>query len=104
MKKFIRLAFLLVTFFYLSSSQFAQTQRNPVLEFCTGTWCQWCPCGDDMVLENILPNIPNAIILAYHGAGSDPFRIFPGSGIRDIYSVLGIVICLSTENWFSIAI
>jgi hypothetical protein len=59
----------------------AQEQRNPVLEFCTGTWCQWCPCGDDMILDNILPAIPNAIILAYHGAGSDPFRIFPGSSI-----------------------
>jgi hypothetical protein len=40
-----------------------------------------------MVLENILPNIPNAIVLAYHGAGSDPFRIFPGS---NIISLLGL--------------
>jgi len=42
-----------------------------------------------MVLDNILPNIPNAIILAYHGAGSDPFRIFPGSGIISMLGLTG---------------
>jgi len=75
--------FLGVVFTMLSFSQniFAQTQRNPVLEFCTGTWCQWCPCGDQVIEDNVLPNIPNAIILAYHGAGSDPFITFPGQSI-----------------------
>jgi len=83
------LAFVLIGMFTIISSQnlSGQTQRNPVLEFCTGTWCQWCPCGDDMILDNILPNIPNAIILAYHGANNDPFRIFPGS---NIISMLGL--------------
>ncbi len=78
---------IVVTIFTLSQNSYAQTQRNPVLEFCTGTWCQWCPCGDDMILDNILPNVPNAIILAYHGANSDPFKVFPGS---NIISLLGL--------------
>jgi len=54
--------------------------RNIVLEYCTGTWCQWCPCGDDEAfhLEDVYPN---SIILAYHGAGSDPWRVFHGSGM-----------------------
>ncbi len=80
---------IVISIFSISQDAFAQTQRNPVLEFCTGTWCQWCPCGDDMVLDNILPNIPNAIILAYHGAGSDPFRIFPGSNIISLLGLSG---------------
>lgn len=61
----------------------AQVQRNPVLEYCTGTWCQWCPCGHTIIKNNILPNIPNAVILSYHGPAnsSDPFRNFNGNGI-----------------------
>jgi hypothetical protein len=70
-----------ISVFAFSQNTFAQTQRNPVLEFCTGTWCQWCPCGDQVIEDQILPNLPNAIILAYHGAGSDPFITFPGQGI-----------------------
>lgn len=67
-----------------SNGQSQSTLRNPVLEFCTGTWCQWCPCGDSTVINQILPAIPNAIILAYHGpanTSSDPFSFFPGNGI-----------------------
>ncbi|MEO8664676.1 MAG: Omp28-related outer membrane protein [Ignavibacteria bacterium] len=54
--------------------------RNIVLEYCTGTWCQWCPCGDDEV-HNLKTAYPNSVILAYHGAGSDPWRVFNGSNI-----------------------
>ncbi|MDZ7268351.1 MAG: Omp28-related outer membrane protein [candidate division KSB1 bacterium] len=59
-----------------------QTQRNPVLEFCTGTWCQWCPCGDDVV-HSILASHPNTIVLAYHGptGAGDPFANFSGNSI-----------------------
>jgi len=28
-----------ITAFAFSQDLFAQTQRNPVLEYCTGTWC-----------------------------------------------------------------
>jgi hypothetical protein len=54
--------------------------RNTVLELCTGTWCQWCPCGDDEA-HNVSVAYPNSVILSYHGAGSDPWRVFKGSGI-----------------------
>ena len=56
------------------------TPRNIVLEYCTGTWCQWCPCGDDEV-HNLKVAYPNSVILAYHGAGTDPWRVFNGSSI-----------------------
>jgi len=75
------LVFILAAGLFAVSNGYSQNQRNPVLEFCTGTWCQWCPCGDSIIINNIMPNIPNAIILAYHGAGSDPFRLFAGSSI-----------------------
>ncbi len=58
----------------------SSSPRNIVLEYCTGTWCQWCPCGDDQV-RNLKAAYPNSVILAYHGAGSDPWRVFNGSGI-----------------------
>ncbi len=54
--------------------------RNVVLEFCTGTWCQWCPCGDDEA-RHLAQTYPNAVLLAYHGSGNDPWRVFNGSGI-----------------------
>ena len=66
------------------SSSFAQTQRNPVLEYCTGTWCVYCPQGHTIINNDILPNIPNAIILGYHGPANDsrdPFSFFPGNSI-----------------------
>jgi hypothetical protein len=75
---------LILTPFLFSQHIFAQAQRNPVLEFCSGTWCQWCTCADDVILENILPNIPNAIVLAYHGDNNDPFRNFFGNNIRTL--------------------
>jgi len=61
--------------------------RKPVLEYCTGTWCQWCPCGENIIEQIILPNIPNAIVIGYHGpAGNqpyypDPYSTFSGNSI-----------------------
>lgn len=55
--------------------------RNPLLEYCTGTWCPWCPCGKEqaILLENACPN---AIVLAYHGGGGgDPYLNFNGNSI-----------------------
>lgn len=62
----------------------SQNQRNPVLEFSTGTWCQWCPCGDQVALEEVLRNYPNTIVLAYHGPAnyaSEPFSRFAGNTV-----------------------
>lgn len=74
----------------LSQNIFAQTQRNPVLEECTGTWCQWCPCGHD-IMEQILATMPNAILIGYHGPAnsSDPWDDFPGNQIIGLLGFTG---------------
>lgn len=51
----------------------AQTGFNTVLEYCTGTWCLWCPCGHQ-VIDGILQQYPNTMVLAYHGAQTDPWK------------------------------
>lgn len=61
--------------------------RRVLIEFSTGTWCGYCPCGDSIILHNILPQHPQTIVLAYHGSGSDPFINFNGN---NIISLLGI--------------
>ncbi len=50
----------------------SQTGFNTVVEYCTGTWCQWCPCGHD-IIEQIENDWPNTMVLAYHGANNDPW-------------------------------
>lgn len=76
--------FLLLLVFMLAPAKLniAQVQRNPVIEACTGTWCQWCPCGHD-IIDQILVSMPNAIAIEYHGPanGSDPYSFFPGNQI-----------------------
>jgi len=62
--------------------------RNVVLEYCTGTWCQWCPCGKQWAHELEL-HYPNSIILAYHGGGSDPFQNFNGNSIIGLLGMSG---------------
>lgn len=62
--------------------------RNVVLEFCTGTWCQWCPCGDDEA-HHLSVTYPNSVILAYHGSGSDPWKNFNGNGIIGLLGFAG---------------
>jgi len=92
MKKLIlsvSLSLLFLFSFNSGGEAFAQ-QRNPVLEEFTGTWCQWCPCGHD-VMEDILVAIPNAIMIGYHGPanGSDPFSFFSGNSIIGMFGSFG---------------
>lgn len=62
--------------YYIASSN----GRNLLLEYCTGTWCQWCPCAKPRILD--LENFyPNTVVLAYHGSGSDPWINFNGNNI-----------------------
>lgn len=95
MKKLIQFFFSLFLFIFISGNIFnsyAQTQRNPVLEFCTGVWCQYCPDGDAIIENQIKPNIPNSIILAYHGpanSSNDPFSFFPGNSIIGLFGFSG---------------
>ena len=80
------LSIVLVLFLAVSftgTKQAYSDTRNVLLEFCTGTWCQWCPCGD-YTAEQLLATHPGMIVLAYHGPlnyGGDPFTNFSGSGI-----------------------
>jgi len=102
---------LVISAFTFSQDIFAQTQRNPVLEYCTGTWCVFCPQGHAVIKDQILPNIPNAIIIGYHGPanGTDPFSFFPGNNILSLFGfnsyptgvvdrVSGII---SRGSWYS---
>jgi hypothetical protein len=81
MKKF---SFLILVLLFAG---FARAQINDVLvEFCTGTWCQYCPCGD-AVVEGLLMNHPNTLVLAYHGPTNygDPFADFNGNNIIPLF-------------------
>ncbi|MBI5402091.1 MAG: Omp28-related outer membrane protein [Ignavibacteriae bacterium] len=68
--------------FYVASNN----GRNVLLEYCTGTWCQWCPCGKTRA-NDLLSIYPNSIVLAYHGSGTDPWINFNGN---NIISLLGM--------------
>jgi hypothetical protein len=63
------------------------SQNNVLLEFCTGTWCGYCPCGHE-IAEQIQTAHPNTLVLAYHGIHSnpqgDPWVNFNGWQIIDL--------------------
>ncbi len=91
MKKRILFIFLaLIAFSFFVSKDTYSEPRRVVLEFCTGTWCQWCVCGD-WAAEQILLTYPQTIILAYHGPSSsaDPFRNFNGNSIIGLLGFSG---------------
>jgi hypothetical protein len=50
--------------------------NNVLLEYCTGTWCGYCPCAHQIINNSILPSFPNTVIVAYHGTGSDPWYAY----------------------------
>jgi hypothetical protein len=83
MKKIFLLTFSIALFIGFGSRvSYSQSGMNAMLEFCTGTWCQWCPCGDQYA-HNIQTIRPQVLVLAYHGPASsaDPFRNFNGNNI-----------------------
>jgi hypothetical protein len=91
MVKYLHLFFLVFVIFISvdTSKVSAQTTRNPVIEFCTGTWCPWCACGD-YTIETLLETYPNLIPVAYHGpAGYDPFSNFEGNEIINLMGYTG---------------
>jgi hypothetical protein len=62
--------------------------RNVLIEYCTGTWCQWCPCAKVRILD--LENFyPNTVVLAYHGnsTSADPYKDFNGNDIINLLSL-----------------
>ncbi len=82
MKKLIIVLFIAVLFSVpAQKSSNAQTDSNRVLlELCTGTWCQWCPCGHQIV-DQVLQYYPNTLVLEYHGQSPDPWINFNGNSI-----------------------
>ena len=83
MKKFITVFSILVLFSGFNVNKSYSEQNTVLLEYCTGTWCQWCPCGHT-IIHDILLNYPNTVVLAYHGANSDPWQTY-SSGIRGLF-------------------
>ena len=81
-KLYIALFVFVISIGFNSQKSYSQTGYNSLLEYCTGTWCQWCPCGHDNI-EGILLNYPNTVILSYHG-GSDPWQSY-SAGIRGMF-------------------
>lgn len=77
--------FLLLSFIGTKAVQ--SDPRNVLLEFETGTWCGYCPCGD-AAAENILASYPNTLVIAYHVG--DVFSYFNGSEIRGLLGFNGV--------------
>ena len=71
MKKLIYSSFqLIITVFLIGAIStggkiYSQSGNNPVLEFCTGTWCQYCP-GAAMGADDLVTNHNRAAIVEYH--------------------------------------
>lgn len=53
-----------------------------LIEDFTGTWCGWCP-RISYGLEQIDLHTNNAVVVAIHRLGSDPFK-YSGDGIEDL--------------------
>lgn len=61
--------------------------RNLLIEYCTGTWCQWCPCAK-VRIQNLEDFFPNTVVLAYHGGStSDPYQSFNGNNIISLFGM-----------------
>ncbi|NOS86482.1 MAG: Omp28-related outer membrane protein [Ignavibacteria bacterium] len=73
MKKHLLIVLAIIALVGFKPNVSAQSGFNTVLEYCTGTWCQWCPCGHD-IINGFLASYPNTMVLAYHGASSDPWK------------------------------
>lgn len=68
----------------------SDVSREVLLEYCTGTWCQWCPCGDNTA-ASLLGTYPNLVVLAYHGpsTSTDPYANFTGNTILGLLGFSG---------------
>ena len=83
MKKLITAFFILfLAVSFNPGKAFSQDTNNVLLEYCTGTWCGYCPCGH-AIIQGILQSYPNTVVLGYHGAGSDPWQSY-SAGIRGL--------------------
>ncbi|MFI5145065.1 MAG: Omp28-related outer membrane protein [Ignavibacteria bacterium] len=97
MKSKISFAFAILAFLFISYNSFS-IPRNHVMEFSTGTWCGFCPCGE-LVADSIINVYPNTVIVGYHSGGNDPF-VF--SEATTIFNAIGYgaspTLCLDRSN------
>lgn len=77
---------LIVSVTFLLAFNINSEPRRVLLEYCTGTWCGWCPCGHQAIENQIIPAYPNTIFIAYHGGAtsSDPWKDFEGNAVRSL--------------------
>ena len=87
MKKILLAIVVVLSFSINSYAQSTGEYMNPVLEYQTGTWCQYCPCAHT-IIDVMQSNYPTAIVIAYHGANNDPW-ITPSAGIRPLFGWTG---------------
>ncbi len=73
MKKHLLIVLAIIALVGFKPNVSAQSGFNTVLEYCTGTWCQYCPCGHT-IIDAFLQSYPNTMVLAYHGASTDPWK------------------------------
>lgn len=85
MKKLQVILILAVFLLALNFSTAVSGPRNVLVEYCTGTWCGYCPCGHD-ALNTIEGVYPQTIAIAYHGGStsSDPWKDFIGYEVRSL--------------------
>ena len=87
MKKSI-LTFVILTLFVSLYVRILDSEpRRVLMEFTTGAWCGYCPCGDSIITNFILTAHPQTVVLAYHGppnTSSDPMSFFHGNDIITI--------------------
>ncbi|MEO6696330.1 MAG: Omp28-related outer membrane protein [Ignavibacteria bacterium] len=86
MKKLITIFSLFVMLVSFSPNK-SYSQNNALLEYCTGTWCGYCPCGHEFI-DQILTNYPNTVVLSYHGGTGDPWLSY-SAGIRSLFGYTG---------------
>ncbi len=74
MKKIITIFSIFILLVAFDANKSYSQDNTVLLEYCTGTWCQWCPCNHQIV-QDILANYPNTVVLAYHGGSvTDPWQ------------------------------
>ena len=79
MKKFILILFTLII---INVPVNSQTNRI-LFEGCTGTWCQYCPCGHQ-ILDGLVQANPTMLVFQYHGLNGDPWMDFNGCEIINL--------------------
>ncbi len=52
-------------------------QKYVLVEEGTGTWCQWCPDGAQVIQEDLLPAFPRVVVASFHNRTSDSMTL-PG--------------------------